>query len=52
MGLFTADRVVLGEHEMRIYSDELVDLLRRAKNMIDSGMRARKLRRHIISAET
>ncbi|MGO9121262.1 MAG: MerR family transcriptional regulator [Desulfomonilaceae bacterium] len=41
MGLFTADRVFLGDNEMRIYSDRLVDLLRRVKNIIDSGMRVR-----------
>ena len=40
-GFFTADRVSLGDNEMRIYSDKLVDLLRRVKNVIDSGMRVR-----------
>ena len=41
MGFFTADRVFLGDNEMRMYSDQLVDLLRRVKNVIDSGMRVR-----------
>ncbi len=41
MGSFTADRVFLGDNGMRIYSDQLVDLLRRVKNVIDSGMRVR-----------
>lgn len=36
-GFFTADRVFLGDNEMRVYSDQLVDLLRRVKNVIDSG---------------
>jgi len=40
-GFFTADRVFLGDNEMRMYSDQLVDLLRRVKNVIDSGMRVR-----------
>ncbi len=39
MGFFTADRVFLGDNEMRMYSDQLVDLLRRVKNVINSGMR-------------
>ncbi len=38
-GFFTADRVFLGDNEMRIYSDELVDLLRRVKNLIEDGLR-------------
>ena len=41
MGLFTADRVFLGGNEMRMYSDELVDFLKRVKNVIDSGLRVR-----------
>ncbi len=40
MGFFTADRVFLGDSEMRMSSDQLVDLLRQA-NLIDSGMRVR-----------
>ena len=41
MDFFTADRVLLGDNEMRIYSDKLVDLLRRVKNVIDDGLRLR-----------
>ena len=41
MGFFTADRVFLGDYEMRMYSDQLVDLLRRVKNVIDDGLRLR-----------
>lgn len=41
MGFFTADRVFLGDNEMRMYSDQLVNLLRRVKNVIDSGLRIR-----------
>jgi hypothetical protein len=40
-GFFTADRVFLVDDRMRMYSDLLVDLLRRVKNVIDSGMRVR-----------
>ncbi len=41
MGFFNADRVVLGDNEMRIYSDHLVDLLRRVKNLVEDGLRLR-----------
>ncbi len=40
-GFFIADRVFLGDNEMRMYLEQLVDLLRRVKNVIDSGMRVR-----------
>jgi hypothetical protein len=41
MSFFSADRVLLGDNEMRIYSDQLVDLLRRVKNLIDACVRVR-----------
>jgi DNA-binding transcriptional MerR regulator len=40
-GLFTSERVCMGNAEVRIYSAELVDFLIRVKNLIDSGMRVR-----------
>jgi len=41
MGYFDSDRVDLGNAEMRIYSDDHLDVLQRAKNLIDDGMRVR-----------
>lgn len=41
LGFFTSERVCMGNSKVRIYSAELVDLLRRVKNVIDSGMRVR-----------
>ncbi len=41
MGFFHSDRVSLGNNEIRIYSDDHVDLLRRVKDLINSGMRVR-----------
>jgi len=41
MRFFTADCVFWGENEMRMYSDQPVDLIRRAKNVIDSSIRVR-----------
>ncbi len=41
MGYFNSDRADLGNTEMRTYSDEHLDLLQRAKNLIDDGMRVR-----------
>jgi hypothetical protein len=40
-GFFTADRVFLVDDRMRMYLDQLVDLPRRAKNLIDSDIRVR-----------
>ncbi|MGB6068186.1 MAG: MerR family transcriptional regulator [Desulfomonilaceae bacterium] len=40
-GFFTAERVCMGNAEVRIYSAVLVDFLKRIKNLIDSGMRVR-----------
>jgi DNA-binding transcriptional MerR regulator len=40
-GFFTSERVCMGNSEVRIYSAELVDFLKRIKNLIDSGMRVR-----------
>lgn len=41
MGLFTSERVCMGNNEVRIYSAELVDFLKRVKNLMDSGMQLR-----------
>jgi DNA-binding transcriptional MerR regulator len=41
MGLFNSERVCMGNAEVRIYSAELVDFLRRVRNLIDSGMQLR-----------
>jgi len=41
MGLFTSERVCMGNADVRIYSAELVDLLKRVRNLIDSGMQLR-----------
>jgi len=40
-GFFTSERVCMGNADVRIYSAELVDFLRRIKNLIESGMRVR-----------
>jgi DNA-binding transcriptional MerR regulator len=41
MGYFDSDRVELGNTQIRIYLDEHLDVLQRAKNLIDDGMRVR-----------
>jgi DNA-binding transcriptional MerR regulator len=38
-GFFTSERVCMGNADVRIYSAELVDFLKRIKNVINSGMR-------------
>jgi DNA-binding transcriptional MerR regulator len=40
-GFFTSQRVCMGNAEVRIYPADLVDFLKRIKNLIDSGMRVR-----------
>jgi DNA-binding transcriptional MerR regulator len=40
-GFFSSERVCVGNNEVRIYSAELVDFLKRIKNLIEAGMRVR-----------
>lgn len=41
MNFFHSERVCLGNTEIRIYSDDDIDLLRRVKDLISAGMRVR-----------